>query len=116
ARRRAVARVSGCRVGEAAWGYISEPTCKISAEAVAKMAARNKSKRTGEAAWAVQGDRYLQRLLDDEELRSRLLGAYTAARSAYGRLSNGKSSTHALFEDPKLQQELIDAASALRDA
>lgn len=58
----------------------------------------------------------MQRLLEDEELRSSLLGAYTAARSAYGRLSNGKGPTHALFEDPKLQQELIQAAAALREA
>jgi hypothetical protein len=80
------------------------------------MAAKNRSAKSGEAAWAAQGDRYLTRLLEDEELRSSLLGAYSAARSAYGRLSNGKGPTHALFEDPKLQQELIDAASALRNA
>jgi hypothetical protein len=62
------------------------------------------------------GERYAQRLLEDEVLRARLLGAYASARSAYGRLTNGKGPTHALFEDPKLQQELIDAATALRDA
>ena len=62
------------------------------------------------------GERYAQRLLEDEELRARLLGAYVSARSAYGRLTNGKGPTHALFEDPKLQHELLDAATALRDA
>jgi len=80
------------------------------------MAAKKRTGKAGEAAWAAHGDRYLQRLLDDEQLRQTLLGAYMSARSAYGRLSNGKGPTHALFEDPKLQQELIDAASALRDA
>lgn len=82
------------------------------------MAAKRKSGRVGEEAWTAQGERYLQRLLEDEQLRQRLLGAYASARSAYGRLSNGngKGPTHALFEDPKLQQELIDAASALREA
>jgi hypothetical protein len=80
------------------------------------MAAKRRSGKGTESAWAVQGERYLQRLLEDEELRARLLGAYASARSAYGRLSNGKGATHALFEDPKLQQELIDAAAALRDA
>ena len=80
------------------------------------MAAKKRSGKAGEAAWLAQGDRYLQRLLDDEELRQTLLGAYMSARSAYGRLSNGQGPTHALFQDPKLQQELIDAASALRDA
>jgi hypothetical protein len=74
------------------------------------------SDKLGDAAWAAQGERYVQRLLEDEQLRARLLGAYASARSAYGRLANGKGPTHALFEDPKLQQELIDAATALRDA
>jgi hypothetical protein len=80
------------------------------------VARKNKLAKAGEAAWAAQGDRYMQRLLEDEELRSSLLGAYTAARSAYGRLSNGKGPTDALFHDPKLQQELIQAATALREA
>jgi hypothetical protein len=79
------------------------------------MAAKRRTGRLGED-WALQGERYLQRLLEDEELRARLLGAYASARSAYGRLSNGKGPTHALFEDPKLQHELIDAANALREA
>jgi hypothetical protein len=74
------------------------------------------SDKIGDTAWAAQGERYVQRLIEDEELRARLLGAYASARSAYGRLANGKGPTHALFEDPKLQQELIDAATALRDA
>ena len=41
---------------------------------------------------------------------------YGAARSAYGRMSNGKPATQALFEDRKLQRELKEAANALRDA
>jgi hypothetical protein len=80
------------------------------------MAAKRRSGKSADNAWAIQGERYVQRLLEDEELRGRLLGAYASARSAYGRLSNGKGATHALFEDPKLQQELIEAATALRDA
>jgi len=58
----------------------------------------------------------VQRLLEDEGLRSNMMGAYSSARSAYGRLGNGKGPTHALFQDPKLQRELIDAANALRSA
>jgi hypothetical protein len=80
------------------------------------MAAKKKSGKGPETPWAAQGDKYLQRLLEDEQLRSTLLGAYSSARSAYGRLTNGKGPTHALLEDPKLRQELIDAASALRNA
>ncbi|HMD57348.1 MAG TPA: hypothetical protein VKG82_07755 [Solirubrobacteraceae bacterium] len=80
------------------------------------MAEKRRSGRLVNEAWASQGERYLQRLLEDDQLRARLLGAYVSARSAYGRLSNGKSPTHALFEDAKLQRELLDAAHALREA
>jgi hypothetical protein len=80
------------------------------------MAAKDRFGKAGDAARAAQQNRYLQRLIEDEELRSSLLSAYVAARSAYGRMSNGKPATQALFEDRKLQRELKDAASALRDA
>src|SRR5205807_6218294 len=80
------------------------------------MAARNRSGKSGEPPWRAQGERYVQRLLQDEALRSNLAGAYTSARKAYGRLGNGKGPTHALFADPKLQRELIDAANSLRSA
>jgi hypothetical protein len=53
---------------------------------------------------------------DLEALRANLLLAYGSARNAYGRMSNGKPPTQALFEDRKLQRELLQAASALRDA
>ena len=79
------------------------------------MAAKDRPAKTGQAAWMAQGDRYLQRLLEDEELRSSLLAAYDSARSAYGRMSNGRGPTHALFEDPKLQKELVTLAMALRE-
>ena len=80
------------------------------------MAARDKIGRAGEVARAAQRNRYLQRLVEDEELRGSLLTAYGAARSAYGRMNNGKPPTQALFEDRKLQKELKQAANALRDA
>ena len=72
----------------------------------------------GKARAAAQsaGSPYLQRLIEDEELRGNLLAVYGLARSAYGRLNNGKPATQALFEDKKLQRELKEAANALRDA
>src|ERR1700726_4118758 len=82
----------------------------------AKMAAKDRINRAGEAARAAQRNRYLQRLFEDEELRGTLLTAYGAARSAYGRMTNGKPATQALFEDKKLQRELKEAADALREA
>jgi hypothetical protein len=72
--------------------------------------------KAGEAARAAQRSQYLQRLLADEELRGSLVTAYGAARSAYGRMTNGKPATQALFEDKKLQKELKEAAEALREA
>jgi hypothetical protein len=80
------------------------------------MAAKDRISRAGEAARAAQRNRYLQRLVEDEELRATLMTAYGAARNAYGRMSNGKPATRALFEDRKLQRELREAANALRDA
>jgi hypothetical protein len=80
------------------------------------MAAKDRINKAGEAAKAAQRNQYLQRLLADEELRGSLLTAYGSARSAYGRMTNGKPATQALFEDRKLQKELKEAANALRDA
>ena len=80
------------------------------------MAAKDRINKASEAARAAQRNRYLQRLLEDDELRGSLITAYGAARSAYGRMTNGKPATQALFEDKKLQRELKEAADALRQA
>jgi hypothetical protein len=80
------------------------------------MAAKDRINKASEAARAAQRNRYLKRLVEDEELRGTLLAAYGAARSAYGRMSNGKPATQALFEDRKLQREIKEAANALREA
>ena len=58
----------------------------------------------------------MKRILEDQQLRSNLASAYGAALSAYGRVSNGKSPTKALFEDRKLQRDLTQMAQTLRDA
>lgn len=79
------------------------------------MAAKDRFGKAGDAARSAQQSRYLQRLIEDQELRSNLLSAYGAARGAYGRMSNGKPATQALLGDRKLQRELKDAASSLRD-
>jgi hypothetical protein len=72
--------------------------------------------RIGRASEALRGSDYIKRLMQDEQLRDSLLAAYGSARSAYGRVSNGKPAGKALLEDRKLQRELAEAASALRDA
>ena len=83
---------------------------------VSHMAAKDRISKVGEAARAAQRSRYVQRLLEDEDLRGNLITAYGAARSAYGRMANGKPATQTLFEDRKLQRELKEAANAIRDA
>jgi hypothetical protein len=80
------------------------------------MAAKDGIGKARDAARIAQSNQYIQRLLADEELRGNLLGAYAAARSAYGRVSDGKHTPKTIFEDKKLQRELLEAANALRDA
>lgn len=80
------------------------------------MAGKDGMGKAAEAARAAQRNRYVQRLIEDEDLRQNILAAYAAARSAYGRMHNGKPASRALFEDRKLQRELSEAARALRDA
>jgi hypothetical protein len=80
------------------------------------MASKDRLGKASEAAKAAQSNRYVQRLIEDEELRANLLAAYGAARSAYGRMTNGKPAGKALLEDRKLQAELRDAVESLREA
>jgi hypothetical protein len=80
------------------------------------MAAKDTIGKAGQAARVAQSNRYLQRIVEDDELRSSLLAAYGAARSVYGRMSNGKPPARALLEDRKLQRELKQTVDALREA
>jgi hypothetical protein len=80
------------------------------------MAAKGRLSKAEQAAKAAQNNQYLQRLVEDENLRANLLAAYGAARNAYGRMSNGTPPHKALLEDRKLQGELKSAANALKDA
>jgi hypothetical protein len=80
------------------------------------MAAKGRLSKAEQAAKAAQNNQYLQRLIEDKDLRANLLAAYGAARNAYGRMSNGTPPRKALMEDRKLQGELKSAANALKDA
>src|SRR5437879_3089964 len=81
-----------------------------------EMAAKERFTKASEAARAAQRNRYVQRLLEDEDLRGTLLTAWGAARSAYGRMSNGEPAAQALSDDRKLRRERKAAAKAIRDA
>jgi hypothetical protein len=78
--------------------------------------AKSRTAKASSAARAARENPYVNRLIEDDELRDNIRSAYQATRSAYGRLSNGKGPTKALMEDKKLHRELRDAANALRDA
>ena len=80
------------------------------------MAKKTKAAKAGAGAAVAGATPYVQRLLQDEDLRENLRTAYDSGRTAYGRLSNGKAPAKALMDDKKLQRELRTAADALRDA
>ena len=58
------------------------------------MGAKKKVAQAGAAAYAARNNPYVQRVVDDEELRANLWQAYESARGGRGgRLSNGKRPT-----------------------
>jgi hypothetical protein len=80
------------------------------------MAAKEKAGAAAAAARHAAENPYLQRIVQDEELRNNMVVAYEAAKNAYGRLNNGKAPTKVLMEDKKLHKDLKRSADALRDA
>jgi hypothetical protein len=60
---------------------------------------------------------YVQRLIEDDELRDSLRDAFEAAKGAYGRATgNGKGAVKAVTSDKKVQKDLREAADSLREA
>jgi hypothetical protein len=59
---------------------------------------------------------YVQRLIEDEELRDSLKKAFEAARGAYGRATSNGNTVKAVTSDKKVQRDLKSAAENLRDA
>jgi len=80
------------------------------------MAAKDKAAKAAAAAHAAKENPYLQRVIQDDELRDNMVVAFEAARNAYTRLNHGKSPTKNLIEDKKLHANLKKSADALRDA
>jgi adenylosuccinate synthase len=82
------------------------------------MPANKKAAKAGAGAYAagkaVRSNEYVQRLVQDPELRENLRNAFVSARKAYGRV-NGKGPAKAL-ENKKVQKELKDAAASLKEA
>ena len=73
--------------------------------------------RATELYSTARGNPYVQRLIEDEELRDSLRDAFEAARGAYGRATgNGKGAVKAVSSDKKVQKDLRSAAENLREA
>ena len=72
--------------------------------------------KAGGAATAVRSSPYVQRLIEDEELRDSIREAFEAARDAYTRMANGKGPAKALMDDKKVQRDLKEAADNFREA
>jgi hypothetical protein len=63
--------------------------------------------RAGDLYSAARENPYVQRLIEDEELRDSLREAFERARGAYGRATgNGKGAVKAVTSDKKVQKDL----------
>jgi hypothetical protein len=78
--------------------------------------AKNKAAAAAGAVAAAKDNPYVQRIVTDDELRDNVRVAFESAKSAYERLTNGKTPTKAIMDDKKLHKDLKNAAEALRDA
>ena len=73
--------------------------------------------RAGDLYGAARENPYVQRLIEDEDLRDNLKDAYSSAKKAYSRATgNGKGTVKAVTSDKKVQKEMRQAAEALQEA
>lgn len=79
------------------------------------MAARTKKAKKAASTAAATTSPWVQRIVEDDDLRDNFRVAFEAAKDAYERLSDGKTPKQ-LVEDKKLQKDIEKAASALKEA
>lgn len=73
--------------------------------------------RAGDLYSTARENPYVQRLIEDEELRENLRDAFESAKGAYGRATgNGKGAVKAVTSDKKVQKEMRKAAENLQEA
>lgn len=78
---------------------------------------KTKAARAGDIYETARENPYVQRLIEDDELRESLKDAFEAAKSAYGRATgNGKGTVKAVASDKKVQKEMRKAAENLQEA
>ena len=86
-------------------------------EGMSKTKTSHTADRAGDLYEAARENPYVQRLIEDEDLRDNLKDAYNSARKAYGRATgNGKGTVKAVTSDKKVQKEMRQAAEALQEA
>lgn len=78
---------------------------------------KTKAARAGDIYETARENPYVQRLIEDEDLRESLKDAFEASKRAYGRATgNGKGAVKAVTSDKKVQKDLRSAAESLREA
>jgi hypothetical protein len=78
---------------------------------------KTKAARAGDIYETARENPYVQRLIEDEELRDSLKDAFEAAKGAYERATgNGKGAVKAVTSDKKVQKDLRKAGESLQEA
>jgi hypothetical protein len=78
---------------------------------------KTKTARAGDIYETARENPYVQRLMEDEDLRESLQEAFEAAKNAYGRATgNGKGTVKAVTSDKKVQKEMRKAAESMQEA
>jgi hypothetical protein len=78
---------------------------------------KTKAERATDIYETARENPYLQRLIEDDELRENLKDAFESARTAYTRATgNGKGAVKVATSDKKFQKEMRKAAESLQEA
>jgi hypothetical protein len=78
---------------------------------------KTKAERATDLYESTRENPYVQRLIEDEDLRENLKDAFESARSAYTRATgNGKGAVKVATSDKKFQKEMRKAAESLQEA
>lgn len=80
------------------------------------MAKKKKAAAAAGAVSAAKENPYVQRVIEDDELRDNVRVAFEAARQAYERISSGKAPAKVITDDKKFHKDLQTAAEAIKDA
>jgi len=81
------------------------------------MTSKTKATQAADLYSTARENPYVQRLIEDEDLRDSLRDAFESARGAYTRATgNGKGAVKAVTSDKKVQKDLRSAAESIQQA